>query len=152
MRRLLAVPVTLAVALAMYLVWSSAPTVPLTLTREEALGRARQQDMSGGHVPWTRVESKLVTYRELRLVLGMPVFGGYRGDEPAPDPNALYWVVAYAAAPVPPPAYSCQWGEFAFAADDRGPTKQFSMSTCGEGSWRSEFDLLPDHAWWRLGG
>lgn len=151
MRRILIVPLTLAALVAIYMVWSSAPTVPLTLTREEALSRARQRDMSGGHVPWTRVESKLATYRELRLILGMPVFGGNRGHEPVPDPDALYWVVAYAAAPVPPPAYACQWGELAFAADARGPSKEFSMSTCGEGSWRSEFDLLPDHAWWRFG-
>ena len=137
----------LAVAGALLLVWTSSPNVPLTLTRREAIERASVDATVGGRVMWTRVESKLATYREWTRLLHMPP----TGDEDPLNPDALFWVVAYVGllATVDTPAYRCEWVIRVFAADGRTPAT-YGASTCGQGGWQWPFALLPDRAWWRL--
>jgi hypothetical protein len=63
-RKLFFVPLALVAATIIYMVWSSSPTVPLTLTRQQAIARAATDATVSGKVVWTEVESKLVTYGE----------------------------------------------------------------------------------------
>jgi hypothetical protein len=58
----LLVPVAPLVVLAGYLVSISSPTVPLVLSRQQAIERAAPAATVNGKVAWTRVESKLITY------------------------------------------------------------------------------------------
>jgi hypothetical protein len=152
-RRLLplALLVGVVIPLVLVLVWTSSPTVPLTLSRNQAIERAALDATVKGELLWTRVESKLVTYREWTRVLHLPPSGS-RGHKDTMDPDALYWIVAYLGplAPVESPSYRCDWVIRVFAADGRAP-ETFGASMCGKGGWQWGFAVLPDHSWWRLG-
>jgi len=54
-RKLLFVPLALVAAVTVYMVWSSSPTVPLTLTRQQAIERAAPDATVSGRVAWTQV-------------------------------------------------------------------------------------------------
>lgn len=109
-------------------VLSSSPSVPLTLTRQEALARAATVS---GAPAWTRVESKLVTYGELRPFLLTP---GLSQD--TTDPQTLVWLVAYRGRlpAIESATYQCEWVMRAFAADDR-MLSTWEASLCGQGEW-----------------
>lgn len=145
LRKLLLAPLALVAAITVYMVWSSSPTVPLTLTRQEAIERSAPDATFSGKVAWTQVESKLVTYGEAgdRLFRLTPGFGYV---DPT-DRDALVWVVAYLG-----PSRSasfCEWTVRAFRADGRIAT-DWGASLCGQGRWPSSFDLLADRSWFRL--
>ncbi len=145
MRKLLFVPLALVAAI-IYVVWSSSPTVPLTLTRQQAIARAATDATVSGEVRWTQVESKLVTYREWnRLSPFTPTFGYVDTT----DPDSLVWVVAYLGPMVSVSPDYCEWVVRAFRADSRIAT-DWGASQCGKGQWPSGFDLLPDRSWFRL--
>jgi hypothetical protein len=145
-RRFLLVPAVLLVLIAGYLVWSSSPTVPLILSRQQAIERAALSAMVNGTVAWTRVESKLIRYEEWRRLFAPTPGLGYTDTT---DANALLWVVAYRG---PMPAISvdyCVWAFEVFPADARMP-RDWGATECGPEGWPMTFDLLPDLAWWRL--
>jgi hypothetical protein len=130
-----------------FFAWTSSPTVPLTLTRQEAIDRAAVDATVEGQVAWTRVESKLVTYAEWRRVFSAP--SSHAKD--TINPEALFWIVAYLGrlVPVESPSYRCDWVIRVFPADERVPAT-FGASMCGQGGWQWEFAVLPDHSWARL--
>jgi hypothetical protein len=134
---------------AIFLIWTSSPTVPLTLTRQQAVDRAAVDATVDGQVGWTRTESKLVTYAEWRRLFSAP--SSHVKDDTNPD--ALFWMVAYLGRLVPfeSASYHCEWVIRVFAADARVPAT-FGSSMCGQGGWQWEFVVLPDHSWWRLDG
>ena len=90
MRKLLFVPPALVIAVAVYLVWSSSPTVPLTLTRQQAIERAAPEATLSGRTVWTGVESKLLRCREWNLLAPFTWGLGYVDTT---DQDALVWVV-----------------------------------------------------------
>jgi hypothetical protein len=145
MRKLLLVPLALVAAMTVYLVWSSSPSVPLTLTRDQAIARAATDATVHGKIAWTRVESKLVTYGESRRLFGLPGLGYV--DQT--DPDALVWLVAYVGPMVSVGADYCEWTIRAFRADSRIGT-DWSASLCGKGQRPSDIDLFPDRSWFRL--
>lgn len=145
MRKLLLAPLVLAAGI---MVWSSSPTVPLTLTRQQAIARAATDATVNGKVGWTQVESKLVTYGEWDRVFGITPGLGYVDTT---DRNALIWVVSYVGPMVSTGANYCEWAVRAFRADSRIAT-DWGASLCGPGQRPSVFDLLPDRSWFRLGG
>ena len=146
MRKLLFVPLGLVAAVTVYMVWSSSPTVPLTLTRRQAIERAAPDATVSGRVAWTHVESKLLTYAEWDRVFG-PRSG--RGQIETTDPDALIWVVAYLGPMVSMSIDYCEWAVRAFRADGRIAT-DWGASMCGKGQRPWGFDLLPDRGWFRL--
>jgi hypothetical protein len=145
MRKLLFVPLALVAAITVYLVWSSSPSVPLTVTRDQAIARAASDATVHGKIVWTRVESKLVTYGESHRLFGTPGLGYV---DPT-DPDALVWLVAYVGPMVSIGADYCEWVVRAFRADARIGT-DWSASLCGKGQWPSDIDLFPDRSWFRL--
>lgn len=150
MRKSLIAALAVVSAIAMYMVWTSSPTVPLTLARQEAIDRAAVDATVDGRVAWTRLESKLVTYREWQGPFGLSGGLGYPDTR---DPDTLYWAVAYLGpmTAMDSPSYRCQWVVRIFAADRRAPDPDDGADVCGQGGWRFEFALLPDRSWWRPG-
>lgn len=152
MRRFLALALIGIVAfIVIVMVWTSSPTVLLTLSREQAIERAALGATVNGERMWTRVESKLVTYREwTRLLHGLPA--GSLGYQDTMDPDALFWIVAYLGplVPIETPSYRCDWVIQIYAADERAPAT-YGASMCGKGAWQWGFAVLPDRSWWRLG-
>ena len=146
MRKLLFVPLALVAAIAILMVWSSSPTVPLTLTRQQAIARAATDATVRGKVVWTLVGSKLVTYGEWYRLFGLTPSLGYVDTT---DPDALVWVVAYLGPMVSVSPDYCEWAVRAFRADGR-IVSDWGASLCGKGRWPSGFDLLPDRSWFRL--
>jgi hypothetical protein len=145
-RRLLLVPVALLVVLAGYLVSISSPTVPLVLSRQQAIERAAPAATVNGKVAWTRVESKLITYEQSRRLFGFTPSLGYVDTT---NPDALLWVVAY-RGPMPSIGVGyCSWALEAFPADGR-MAPEWGATECGPDGWPLTFDLLPDLSWWRL--
>jgi hypothetical protein len=145
-RKLLFVPLALVAAITILMVWSSSPTVPLTLTREQAIARAATDATVRGKVVWTQVESKLVTYGEWDRLFGLTPSFGYVDTT---DRDALVWVVAYLGPMVSMSPDYCEWAVRAFRADGRIVT-DWGASSCGKGQRPSGFDLLPDRSWFRL--
>jgi hypothetical protein len=145
MRKLLFVPLALVAGITVYLVWSSSPSVPLTVTRDQAIARAASDATVQGNLAWTRVESKLVTYGEARRLFLTPSLNFV---DPT-DPDALVWLVAYVGPMVSISADYCEWGVRAFRADARIGT-DWSAKSCGKGHWPSDIDLFPDRSWFRL--
>jgi hypothetical protein len=146
MRRFLLVPVGLFVVLAGYLISSSSPTVPLMLSRQQAIERAAPAATVNGKVAWTRVESKLITYEQWRRLFGLTPGLGYVDTT---NPDALLWLIAYRG---PMPSISvdyCSWALEAFPADGR-MFHDWGATECGPDGWPLRFDLLPDLSWWRL--
>ena len=146
MRKLLLVPLSLVVAVVVYIVWSSSPNVPLVLSREDAIGRAAAEATRDGKRVWTRVESKLITYHEWNAIARITPGLGYVDTT---DPSALVWVVAYRGPMLSVSADFCEWSMLAFRADDR-ITSDWSASECGQGERPRMFDLLPDRSWFRF--
>lgn len=146
MRKLLFVPLALAAGITIAMVWSSSPTVPLTLTREQAIARAATDATMNGNVRWTDVRSKLMTYGDFNRLFGWTPGLGYVDTT---DRDALVWVVAYAGPLVSISSDYCEWVLRAFRADDRIAT-DWGASSCGKGQRPSAFDLLPDRSWFRL--
>jgi hypothetical protein len=140
---------SLAALVVGFMVWSSSPAIPLTLSRQQAVEQAAVDATVKNEIAWTRVESKLVTYREWTRVIGIPTSG--RGAREEMNPDALFWVVAYLGPLVSMegPGYRCDWVLRVFAADQRAPAT-YGASMCGMGGWRWEFAVLPDRSWWRL--
>jgi hypothetical protein len=137
----------LLLALLLFMGWTSSPTVSLALTRQQAVARAAVDATVHGQVAWSRVESKLVTYREWNGML-IPRVPGF-GASDVPNPDALYWVVAYLGPLTPVSADYCEWVIRVFAADERAPSPDYGASTCGRGGWQWSFSVLPDHSWFR---
>lgn len=146
MRKLLFVPLICVAAIIVYMVWSSSPTVPLTLTREQAIARAAADATVGGNVAWTHVEPKLVTYAEWSRVLPLEPSFGYVDTT---DRDALVWVVAYFGTMDTTKSPNCEWAIRAFRADGRIAT-DWSASLCGGGELPSAFETVPDRSWFRL--
>ena len=146
MRKLLFVPLALVAAITISVVWSSSPTVALTLTREQAIARAATDATVSGKLVWTQVETKLVTYGEWDRVFGVTPGRGYVGTT---DRDALVWVVAYLGPMVSMSADYCEWAVRAFRADSR-IASDWGASSCGKGQRPSGFDLLPDRSLFRL--
>lgn len=146
MRKLLFVPLTLVATISVYMVWSSSPTVPLTLTRQEAIERSALDATDSGRAAWTHVESKLVTYAEWGRMLGRTPG---LGQTDTTDPDALIWVVAYRGPMVSMSLDYCEWAVRAFRADGR-IASDWGASMCGKGQRPWGFDLLPDRGWFRL--
>jgi hypothetical protein len=146
MRKLLFVPLVLVAAITISVVWSSSPTVPLTLTRQQAIARAATDATVSGTVVWTQIESKLVTYGEWDRVFGFTPGLGYVDTT---DRDALVWVVAYLGPMVSISPDYCEWAVRAFRADS-SIASDWGGSSCGKGQWPSGFDLLPDRSWFRL--
>lgn len=147
-RRIAAIAVTaLVLAAVTWLVWTSSPSVPLTLARQEAIARAASGASVGGTPAWTRVESKLVTYGELGPLLLTPGLGL---RDPT-DPHALVWMVAYRGRlpAIESATYQCEWVIRAFPADHR-LLESWEASLCGQGQWGWQFNLMPDRSWWRM--
>ena len=145
-RRLLFVPLALVAAITFSMVWSSSPTVPLTLTRQQAIARAASDATVSGKVAWTHVETKLVTYGEADRLFAITPGLGYVDRT---DRDALVWVVAYLGPMVSIGADYCEWAVRAFRADGR-IASDWGASLCGNGQPPSGFDLLPDRSWFRL--
>jgi hypothetical protein len=145
-RKPLFVPLALVAAIIISVVWSSSPTVALTLTRQQAIARAATDATVSGKVVWTQVETKLVTYGEWDRVFGL-THG--RGSADTMDRDALVWVVAYLGPMVSMSADYCEWAVRAFRADSRIAT-DWGASSCGKGQRPSGFYLLPDRSWFRL--
>jgi hypothetical protein len=147
MRRFLLVVLSpLLLAGVVFFIWTSSPTVALTLTRQQAIDRAAVDATVDGQITWTRMESKLVRYAEWRELISVPTYG-----EDTTNPDSLFWVVAYLGrfVPIESATYQCQWVMRVFAADGRAP-ETFGASMCGQGGWQWDFVLLPDHSWGRL--
>ena len=140
------VPLVLIAAVSIYGVWSSSPTVPLTLTRQQAIMRAAPEATVSGTITWTRVEAKLITYREWNMIAPFTPGLGYVDTT---DGGALVWVVAYRGPIVSVSPDYCEWSLLAFRADSR-MSPDWSASECGKGQWPVTFDLLPDRTWLRL--
>jgi hypothetical protein len=136
----------IAAAITIYMVWSSSPTVPLTLTRQRAIARAATDATVSGNVLWTRVESKLVTYGEWDRVFGLTAGRGYVDTT---DRDALVWVVAYVGPMLSVSVDYCEWAMRAFRADSR-IASDWGASSCGPGQRPWGFALLPDRSWFRL--
>lgn len=113
MRKLLFLPLALVAAITIYMVWTSSPTVPLTLTRQQAIARAATDATVSGEVCWTQVESKLVTYREWNRPSAFKATRGYVDNT---DPDSLVWVVAYLGSMVSV-SPDCEWLVRAVRAD-----------------------------------
>ena len=146
MRKLLFVPLALAAAITISVVWSSSPTVALTLTRQQAIARAATDATVRGRVVWTQVETKLVTYGEWDRVFGLTLGGSYVDTT---DRDALVWVVAYLGPMLSMSVDYCEWAVRAFRADSR-IASDWGASSCGKGQRPSGFELLPDRSWFRL--
>jgi hypothetical protein len=149
LRRLVLVALSvLLLACVIFFIWTSSPSVPLTLTRQQAIDRAAVDATVDGSVTWTRVESKLVTYAEWRRLFSIPTVAA-----DTTNPDSLFWIVAYLGrlVPVESLSYHCDWVMRVFAADERAPAT-FGASTCGQGGWQWDFVFLPDHSWGRLDG
>jgi hypothetical protein len=132
-------------AITIYMVWSSSPTVPLTLTRGQAIARAAMDATVSGKVVWTQVESKLVTYGEARRLF--PFASGRSED--TTDQDALVWVVAYVGPMVSMSTDYCDWAVRAFRADRR-IASDWGASSCGPGQRPWGLGLLPDRSWFRF--
>jgi len=146
MRRLLLVPVALLVVLAGYLISSSSPTVPLVMSRQQAIDRAASAATVNGTVAWTRVESKLITYEQWRRLFGLTPGLGYVDTT---NPDALLWIVAYRGPMHSISVDYCSWALETFPADGR-MSRDWEARGCGPDGWPLTFDLLPDLSWWRL--
>lgn len=135
----------IALSAVTYMVSTSSPTIALTLTRDAAIARAAVGAAVEGRPTWSRVESKLITYREWTRVLGSTYW-----SDPSISPDALFWVISYLGRlpEFESPTYQCEWVIRVFAAD-RAP-REFGATMCGQGGWRWEFAVLADRAWWRL--
>jgi hypothetical protein len=145
-RRLVLVPLALVAAITFSMVWSSSPTVPLTLTRQQAIERAASDATVSGKVAWSHVETKLVTYGEADRLFAMKTGLDYVDSI---DRDALIWVVAYRGPMVSIGADYCEWAVRALRADGR-IASDWGASLCGKGQPPSGFDLLPDRSWFRL--
>ncbi len=145
-RKLLFVPLIFIAAITVCMVWSSSPTVPLILTRQQAIERAATDATVSGKLLWTHVESKLVRYGEWNRVFP---FTGTFGYVDTTDRDALVWLVAYFGPMGPTMSPNCDWAIRAFRADGRIAT-DWGASLCGGGQLPSDFELLPDRSWFRL--
>lgn len=146
MRKLLFVPLIFVAGNIVYMVWSSSPTVPLTLTRQQAIARAATDATVSGKLAWIQVESKLVTYAEWSRILPLTPSFAYVDTT---DRDALVWVVAYFGPMDPTKGPNCEWAIRAFRADGRIAT-DWSASLCGGGELPSAFETVPDRSWFRL--
>jgi len=145
-RRLLFIPIAVVVLVTIYMTWTSSPSVPLALTREQAIARAAPDATTNGRVAWTQIESKLVTYGDWQRSFGLTPGLGYLDTT---DRDALIWVVAYIGPMVSVSPDYCEWVVRAFSADRRLPV-EWGAAQCGKGHWPSGLDFLPDRSWFRL--
>jgi hypothetical protein len=113
---------------------SLAPTV----TRQQAIEHAAPTTRMGKPSTYTRVEAKLVLYKDWERVMS-------NGKSFVTDPDTLVWVVAYTGTGITTRRGDiCVWGVSVFAARPLEPENNVGVFACGTDAWPQAFDRLVD--------